>query len=93
VYIDNAGRRHAGGGHHNADGLGTHFIVHMDNLSAAAVASRVFPEALTAFIGFIQRCLSPPQGWQNEWESVGGLRRNTQMAALVHITHLSTPLT
>jgi hypothetical protein len=59
----------------------------MDNLSAAICASRIFPGRLTAFIGFIQRRLSSPQGvaewigfpWRNESESGGGLRRNTQI--------------
>ncbi|MCX5827160.1 MAG: hypothetical protein NTV58_04050, partial [Deltaproteobacteria bacterium] len=56
----------------------------MDNLSAANVTSGFFREALTAFIGFIQRLLYPPQGvaeWAGiEWrlppELGGGMKRN-----------------
>jgi hypothetical protein len=59
----------------------------MDNLSAAIGASRIFPGRLTAFIGFIQRRLSSPQGvaesigmgWRLESDSGGGLRRNTHI--------------
>ncbi len=59
-------------------------MVRMDNLSAAIGASRIFPGRLTAFIGFIQRRLSSPQGvaewigfpWRNQSEWGGDMNRN-----------------
>lgn len=59
-------------------------MVRMDNLSAAILTSRIFPEALAAFIGFIQRHLHPLQGvaewigfpWRNQSDWGGDFKRN-----------------
>jgi hypothetical protein len=56
-------------------------MVRMDNLSAATVTSWFLSGVLTAFIGFIQRRLSLPQGvaewiifpWRIPSESGGGM--------------------
>jgi len=54
------------------------------SLSAATITSGFWSEALTAFMGFIQRLLCPPQGvaewtgikWRNETESGGAFKWN-----------------
>ena len=52
-------------------------MVRMDNLSAAIITSRGFPEALAAFIEFIQRRFSSLQGgWRNGSDSHGEINRN-----------------
>jgi len=48
----------------------------MDNLSAAKITSGFWSEALTAFMGFIQRRLFSLQGWRLAPESGGGFPRN-----------------
>jgi hypothetical protein len=63
----------------------------MDNLSAATITSGFWSEALTAFMGFIQRRLFSLQGWRLAPELSGGMKRN-QVAACAGIRSRRNPV-